>query len=153
MADTKPENNEVEVEEKTEFRYRQDWQCIFVQFCFHNSSVTKFKTSDILKGICYFYYSQLSGNHIAVTVWSYFHHGIVIHSEYGVVNCGGENKKDAATKNLWGEKRLVRINYPNRKPIDVIKTAKRLKENPNEWGKYNLFKNNCEHFATYCKLE
>lgn len=153
MADTKPENNEVEVEEKTEFRYRHDWQCIFVQFCFHNSSVTKFKTSDILKGICYFYYSQLfPGNHIAVTGRPYYHHSIFICAEYCIVDYGGENKKDA-TKNLWGEKRLVRINYPNRKPIDVIKTAKRLKENPNEWGEYNLFKNNCEHFATYCKLE
>lgn len=82
-----------------------------------------------------------------------YHHGISIYAEYCIVDYGGENKKDATTKNLWGEKRLVRISYPNRKPIDVIKTAKRLKENPNEWGEYNLFKNNCEHFATYCKLE
>lgn len=90
MADTKPENNEVEVEEKTEL-------------------------------------SQLfPGNHIAVTGWPYYmyHHGISIYAEYCIVDYGGENKKDATTKNLWGEKRLpaIRENRRNRRldPWDCI---------------------------------
>lgn len=78
MADTKPENNEVEVEEKTEFSH------------------------------------LFPGDHIAVTGWPYFHHGIVIYAKYWIVNCGGENKIDATTKNLWGEKRLPAIKEKRR---------------------------------------
>lgn len=90
----------------------------------------------------------------------YFHHGIFVGGKVGVIHYGGENKKAATIKDddltvFWGEKRLVIITYPNRKtkdPADVIKTAERLKENPDEWGAYHLFRNNCEHFATYCKI-
>lgn len=90
----------------------------------------------------------------------YFHHGIFVGGNVGVLHYGGENKKDATIKDddlkvFWGEKRLVRITYLNRKPrdpIDVIKTAEWLKDNPDEWGEYHLLKQNCEHFATLCKI-
>lgn len=90
----------------------------------------------------------------------YFHHGIFVGGKVGVIHYGGENKKDATIKDddlkvFWGKKRLVRITYPNRKPrdpIDVIKTAEWLKDNPDKWGEYDLLKKNCEHFATFCKI-
>lgn len=90
----------------------------------------------------------------------YFHHGIFVGGKVGVIHYGGESKKDAKIKdddlkNFWGEKRLVKITYPNRENINpdiVIKTAEELKKNPDKWGKYDLLKNNCEHFATYCKI-
>lgn len=90
----------------------------------------------------------------------YFHHGIFVGGNVGVIHFGGENKTDAKIKDddliaFWGTKRLMKITYPRRKPIDpkiVMDTAKELKDNPAKWGSFNLMNNNCEHFATYCKI-
>lgn len=91
---------------------------------------------------------------------SYYHHGIFVGGNVGVIHYGGESKKNATIKVddlrlFWGNKRLVRITYPQREPRDpndVIETAVRLKDNPADWGEYHLLKKNCEHFATYCKI-
>lgn len=90
----------------------------------------------------------------------YFHHGIYVGGNVGVIHYGGENKRNAVIKDddileFWGSKRLMKITYPKREardPEDVIKTAKWLKDNPAEWGSFDLINNNCEHFATYCKI-
>ena len=36
---------------------------------------------------------------------------------------------------------------------EVIKTAKYYLKNPQAWGDYDVIKNNCEHFAHYCKTK
>lgn len=36
-------------------------------------------------------------------------------------------------------------------PKQVVEYAKEMLKNPRKWGPYNLFSNNCEHFATRCK--
>lgn len=113
----------------------------------------------------HFYYRQLTpGDQIAVggklNGVQYFHHGIYVGGNIGVIHYGGENKTNAVIKDdditvFWGSNKLMKITYPKRKardPEDVIKTAKRLKDNPAQWGSYDLIKNNCEHFATYCKI-
>lgn len=41
---------------------------------------------------------------------------------------------------------------PKSRPAEqVIRVAKYYLENPNEWKKYHVEKNNCNHFAYYCK--
>lgn len=108
MADTKPKNIEVEVEEITGYR------------------------------------PLFSGDQIAVTEqlkrWLYYHHGILIGAECGVLNCGGENGKYATTKNLWGKKKLntmadkkikdteVQITMADTKPENIEVEVKEITE-------------------------
>lgn len=90
----------------------------------------------------------------------YFHHGIYVGEKVGVIHFGGETKPDVKIKDddimvFWGSKTLIKITYPNgedRDPKKVIRTATRLKNNPARWGKFDLIDNNCEHFATHCKI-
>lgn len=90
----------------------------------------------------------------------YFHHGIYVGENVGVIHFGGENKPDVKIKDddikvFWGSKRLIKITYPNvedKDPEEVIWTAKWLKDNPARWDKFDLIDNNCEHFATHCKI-
>ena len=39
----------------------------------------------------------------------------------------------------------------SRSASEVVATAKHFARNPDKWGKYKLFGNNCEDFATFCK--
>ncbi|XP_055999229.1 uncharacterized protein LOC130047787 [Ostrea edulis] len=91
----------------------------------------------------------------------YYHHGIFISHEDGIIDFGGENKADARVRQVdlleftgYGRKRLVKITYPDGKclpPAEVVENAKKLLANPRKWGPYDAFKNNCEHFAMKCK--
>lgn len=91
----------------------------------------------------------------------YYHHGIFISNEEGVVEFGGNDKKSATVKLVellkftnYGKRQLVRIAYPNYMclpPDVVVENAKKLLKSPQTWGSFNVMLNNCEHFATYCK--
>eukprot|EP00105_Crassostrea_gigas_P032536 XP_011455569.1 PREDICTED: uncharacterized protein LOC105348005 [Crassostrea gigas] len=91
----------------------------------------------------------------------YYHHGIFISAEEGVIDFGGPNKSKATVRSVdllqftdYGKRRLVRITYPKGQclpPEVVIDNAKKLLKNPQRWGAYDMIKNNCEHFATKCK--
>lgn len=121
-----------------------------------------------LKGIHSFhvYCRQLSpGDHIATYrerfPVKYLHHGIFVGGSVGVIHFTGENKRNATIKagdlkSFCKGHTLLKVRYLNvkpRDPKDVIKIAERLRNNPFEWGEYKLLSHNCEHFATYCKLE
>lgn len=91
----------------------------------------------------------------------YYHHGIFISAEVGLIDFGGPNKREATVRSVdllkftdFGRKRLVRITYPKGQclpPEVVVDNAKQLLKNPQRWGAYDMIKNNCEHFATKCK--
>jgi hypothetical protein len=91
----------------------------------------------------------------------YYHHGIFISHEEGIIDFGGENKADATVRQVdllqftgYGKRRLVRITYPDGQclsPDIVVENAKQLLANPEKWGEYNALLNNCEHFAMKCK--
>lgn len=91
----------------------------------------------------------------------YYHHGIFISHEEGIIDFGGANKQDAKVRKVdlleftgYGRRRLVRIIYPENQclpPELVVNNAKELLQNPSRWGPYDAIKNNCEHFATKCK--
>lgn len=56
--------------------------------------------------------------------------------------------------NDFGKRRLVRIIYEDGKclpPETVVENAEKALENPRLVGKFNIFYNNCKHFATECK--
>ena len=114
----------------------------------------------------YVLFRQLKvGDHIAVkggdTGVEYYHHGIFLGHEKGVANVNGWNKHDAKPKlyNLQKftyrmRRPLIRINYPSDKclpPEIVVKKCKNFIENPEQFGQFSMFTNNCEHFATLCK--
>lgn len=91
----------------------------------------------------------------------YYHHGIFISHEEGIIEFGGANKDDAIVRKIdllpfteYGKRELIRIKYPKDKclpPTQVVGEAKEMLKNPRKWGCYNLLLNNCEHFATRCK--
>lgn len=87
------------------------------------------------------------------------HHGIFIGHGEGIIHVAGRvpnltvRKTDfyVFIKNAVGDKNeLWRVIYENcSPPEEVINRAKQSLEN--SFGSYSIFKNNCEHFATYCK--
>lgn len=91
----------------------------------------------------------------------YYHHGIFISPEEGVIEYGGNDKKSATVKLVklftftnYGKRQLVRMAYPNYMclpPEIVVENAKQFLKSPQTWGSFNVMLNNCEHFATYCK--
>lgn len=91
----------------------------------------------------------------------YYHHGIFISAEVGLIDFGGPNKREATVRSVdllkftdFGRKRLVRITYPKGQclpPEVVVDNAKKLLKNPHRWGAFDIITNNCEHFATKCK--
>ena len=115
------------------------------------------------------------GDHIYTYRLGYSHHGIYVGSDsYDVIHVSGKTKASAQVKScdlkefLCGcQLRLVayssseaRRKYKmnstcyctkSRPASEVVATAKHYLEHPNEWGEYNLVRNNCEHFAFYCK--
>lgn len=58
--------------------------------------------------------------------------------------CGG-------TKNLKNIKRILYGINECLPPMEVVERATALLEGRASWEKFNVFTNNCEHFATYCK--
>ncbi|KAK3607993.1 hypothetical protein CHS0354_009928 [Potamilus streckersoni] len=111
------------------------------------------------------YRSLQKGDQIAVegemSGIEYYHHGIFLGHRKGVADFGGNNKRDARPRIVdilqfteYGKRRLIRLKYPSGQclpPEVVVENAKKLVENPDRWGVYDLLNNNCEHFATKCK--
>lgn len=91
----------------------------------------------------------------------YYHHGIFISFEEGIIDFGANKEKAQIRKvdllefTCFGTRRLVRIIYLENQclqPELVVKRAKELSRNPNEWKRFDIETNNCEHFATECKI-
>ena len=91
----------------------------------------------------------------------YYHHGIFLGHEKGVANLIGWTKHDSKprlydlqTFTYKMRRPLIRINYTVDKclpPEIVVENCENLIENPKRFGRFALFMNNCEHFATLCK--
>lgn len=87
------------------------------------------------------------------------HHGIFIGYGEGFIHVAGRDltvkKTDFyvfITKAVGDNNELWRVIYENSSPPEeVINRAKQSLENSSSFGSYSIFKNNCEHFATYCK--
>ncbi|KAI0212427.1 hypothetical protein LSAT2_002668 [Lamellibrachia satsuma] len=116
-----------------------------------------------------------AGDHLAVAGdlhgEEYWYHGIFISFTKGVVDFRGEDLDlpyegvlerkallrlvDVLEFTNTGKDRLVRVHSPAeqcRSPEEVTDAAERLLENPDEFGHHNFIYNNCQHFATYCKI-
>ena len=97
------------------------------------------------------------GDHLAVPFSTagkvLYHHGIYIGDNRVIdSNAQGIHKKDILE--FWDrETPLFRITFPGRElyPDEVVKEARALYKNQEKWGPYDLFINNCEHFAMWCK--
>lgn len=112
------------------------------------------------------YFSDLKkGDHLTVPGQrdgiKYFHHGIFISHIDGVIDFGGADKETAIVQQVdlfefaRDPKSLYRVIYPEGKclePEEVVKRAKLLLKDPKSYPDYNALTNNCEHFATYCKI-
>lgn len=104
------------------------------------------------------------GDHLAVkdkTLFkTYYHHGICLGKErdFKVADFGSDRKFIVRQIDLLlfkGNRRLFKYMYPPdtcREPAAVACVAEEVVQNPNIWGSYNLLTNNCEHFATRCKV-
>ncbi|XP_062598496.1 uncharacterized protein LOC134259917 [Saccostrea cucullata] len=102
------------------------------------------------------------GDHICVDgkfkCCGYQHHGIYV-GDCTVIHfsgCFGKNAKIKDTDiNIFareGKREITRFQYINCKPPeDVVKVAREFCNGSRIWGKFDLVKNNCEHFATFCK--
>lgn len=99
------------------------------------------------------------GDHIAVKRHGglYRHHGIDLGDGY-VIHFSGEplNSKEPIVEKVTmeeflkgGELEVVRYSSAS-DPFPVEETIARAEEKLGE-GRYNLVKNNCEHFASWCK--
>ncbi|XP_053384630.1 lecithin retinol acyltransferase-like [Mercenaria mercenaria] len=106
------------------------------------------------------------GDHIAVegemAGVKYYHHGIFLGHSIGVADFGGTNKVTATVRIVdileftdQGKRLLVRYRYRRSECLpaeEAARNAEALAANPRLWGAYDLIKNNCEHFATRCKV-
>ena len=102
----------------------------------------------------------------------YSHHGIYVGSY--VIHLSGKTKASARVKSCelteflrgrsprlvsYGSSensRAYKVNSTSyctksRPASKVVATAQYYLRHPNKWGGYNLVRNNCEHFAFYCK--
>lgn len=105
------------------------------------------------------------GDHLAVPGErmgiKYFHHGIFISHEYGVIDFGGADKDTATVQQVdlfdfvKATSQVFRVIYPEGitcfQPEEVVRRAKLLLNDPKSYPDYNALTNNCEHFATSCK--
>ena len=115
------------------------------------------------------------GDHIYTYRLGYSHHGIYVGSDsYDVIHVSGKTKTSVQVRScelqefLWGSplrlvaygssenSRAYKMNSTcycteSRQASKVVATAQHFLKHPNEWGGYNLVRNNCEHFAFYCK--
>lgn len=88
----------------------------------------------------------------------YFHHGICVKRDpLRIVEFNGEGKSQSKIRivdidTFREDKDIFRVNHKNRRTgVETAATALQIaNRNTNEWGKYHVFNNNCEHFATYC---
>lgn len=104
------------------------------------------------------------GDQIAVdgetSVFKYYHHGIFISFEEGVIDFGVEKeinlrKVDIMTFNDFGKRRLVKILHKDEDclpPDTVVENAEKALKDPRSVGAFNIVYNNCVHFATKCKI-
>lgn len=103
------------------------------------------------------------GDHLAVEekylFKTYFHHGIYLGTNFQVADFGSIHSNRIASKKdlllFKGKQCLFRYIYPPdtcREPEAVASVAEEVVENPDLWGPYDVLKNNCEHFATRCKV-
>ena len=114
-------------------------------------------------------------DHIYTYRLGYSHHGIYVGSHsYDVIHVSGKTKETAQVKSceleefLWGSplrlvaygssenSRAYKMNSTSyctksQPASEVVATAQHYLKHPNEWGGYSLVRNNCEHFAFYCK--
>ena len=127
-----------------------------------------FKYFSYLSALCFFLYFRTlkRGDHIAVegevAGVKYYHHGIFLGHNIGVADFGGTNKADASVRVVdilqftdQGRRQLIRYLYRSTECLsqeEAARNAERLAANPHMWGAYDLVKNNCEHFATRCKI-
>ena len=101
----------------------------------------------------------------------YYHHGIYVGGEKPIVGFGGldwegftevgfgtDIEKVTVDKYRHGDDDLFRVIWPPgvaKKPRNVVFIAeafyKAYQKDPAVFGKYHVTKNNCEHFASYCK--
>lgn len=89
------------------------------------------------------------------------HHGIFVSFEEGIIHLGGI-KPNVTVKQtdflrfiqrMGDKKELWKIIYDSCSPADtVVERAQNFLKNPSMIGSYSLIENNCEHFATNCKL-
>ncbi|MGI0484512.1 lecithin retinol acyltransferase family protein [Pantanalinema rosaneae CENA516] len=92
------------------------------------------------------------GDHIYINCTGYTHHGIDC-GDGTVIHYTGEKLKGIITRTTLSEfacgSEIYVKNYEHcdLSEIVVLRAEKRLGEN-----EYNLFFNNCEHFATWCKI-
>ena len=90
----------------------------------------------------------------------YYHHGIFLGHTIGVADFGTTNITiDAATPRIVdilhfkGNRPLIRYIYTKcLSPEEAARNAEDLTAEPQKWGRYDLIRNNCEHFATRCKI-
>ncbi len=99
------------------------------------------------------------GDHIMVKRWHglYYHHGLDL-GDGTVIHFSGEplHRKHARVRRISMEEFLkngekIVVSYQQR--IDVLSAEEtvQLAEEQLEQRGYSLFRNNCEHFARYCK--
>ncbi len=88
-------------------------------------------------------------NHIWVDFKTHTHHGIDCGDGTVIHYWGNKIKRTSKSKFARGKKIHVRSYHGKSDPEDkaIERTMRRLGEK-----KYNLISNNCEHFATWCKL-
>ena len=117
------------------------------------------------------------GDHIYAYRLGYSHHGIYVGSDrYDVIHVSGFGKRKGTLQirscnleEFLCGRQLRLVSYgssearraykmhstcyctESRQASKVVATAQYYLKHPNEWGDYNLVRNNCEHFAFYCK--
>jgi hypothetical protein len=95
------------------------------------------------------------GDHIKVNRGMYYHHGIDLGDDTVIHYTGEPGKKSNASVKRTsmseflngGTYEIVKYSKSLDKEATILKAYKLVGEK-----NYNLFFNNCEHFATYCKL-
>ena len=92
----------------------------------------------------------------------YYHHGIFLGHDIGVCDFGGTNKAHSTVRIVdileftgqWS-RQLIHYIYKDTEclpPEEAARNAEMIHANPKKWGAYDLLNNNCEHFATKCKI-
>lgn len=105
------------------------------------------------------------GDHIVVREKEgeifFAHHGIFVSFEEGIIHLAGIKPNITVTqtdflrfiRGIGDKKELWRIIYKSCSPADlVVERAQNFLKNPSMIGSYSLIENNCEHFATACKI-
>lgn len=138
--------------------------CLMMLWLSHLSFIVTKLLYNLFRDLC-------PGDQIAVEVrgidasFQYYHHGIFIGQEEGVIHFGGVNKANAGIKkdDLFAfigvnfkpaNVKIFRIVYQNvtLSPEMVINNAYWYWNNPETWKSFDILMNNCEHFATRCKI-